>query len=98
MCKEILFGVQDRIGEKSMNEKELRYMKCIAEAGSIQKAAVLRIVKVDASNAVCPCCRRMGIRRTNVAYSCEDQLKLSLGTDVFQLVPIMSVLGNIRME
>ena len=24
-----------------MNEKELRYMKCIAEAGSIQKAAVL---------------------------------------------------------
>ena len=45
-----------------------------------------------------PCCRRMGIRRTNVAYSCEDQLKLSLGADVFQLVPIMSVLGNIRME
>ena len=41
MCKEILFGVQDRIGEKCMNEKELRYMKCIAEAGSIQKAAVL---------------------------------------------------------
>ena len=31
MCKEILFGVQDRIGEKCMNEKELRYMKCIAE-------------------------------------------------------------------
>ena len=24
-----------------MNEKELRYMKCIAEAGSIQKAAAL---------------------------------------------------------
>ncbi len=24
-----------------MNEKELRYMKCIAEAGSIQKAAVV---------------------------------------------------------
>lgn len=24
-----------------MNEKELRYMKCIAEAGSVQKAAVL---------------------------------------------------------
>lgn len=24
-----------------MNEKELRYMKCIAEVGSIQKAAVL---------------------------------------------------------
>ena len=62
------------------------------------KAAVLRIVKVDASDAVCSCCRRMGIRRTNVAYSCEDQLKLSLGADVFQLVPIMSVLGNIRME
>ena len=41
MCKEILFGVQDRIGEKCMNEKELRYMKCIAEAGSVQKAAVL---------------------------------------------------------
>ena len=27
--------------ESSMNEKELRYMKYIAEAGSIQKAAVL---------------------------------------------------------
>lgn len=25
----------------SVNEKELRYMKCIAEAGSIQKASVL---------------------------------------------------------
>lgn len=24
-----------------MNEKELRYMKCIAESGSIQKAAIL---------------------------------------------------------
>ena len=39
-----------------------------------------------------------GNPKDKVAYSCEDQLKLSLGADVFQLVPIMSVLGNIRME